>query len=389
MPPLAPPIPIEWNPFRPDIPSSLANVDSGLYDYLREQAELLREQHNSTQAGDSTFPWQMFATPGDRRVHTLGSVTRFVHETHGLFLARYVQFSTGWTPRPNPAVGHDKLRGDWVATNQLARTDLFRVIGFAGPFEESLGGKYGWVLTQGRGTFPIQIISETAPTQFTRLTWSPANAGVGIVGAGPQVGILLGTTFVEVLQEDLTPYLPPRWLAEAGDWYADVQGTIPEFTADAALLELASLRSRVTSLEGGVPPDYGAAVASLMASIASLTARANALVATGVAGEALSGHRVVRFDSSGIVWYADKDSAGTAPHAVGITTGAVSLGALATVTLCGKVVEGFWTWVAGPVWLGDDGQMTQTPPISGALVQVGVAINSTTLQVAPRLISLL
>lgn len=384
-----PPIPVEWNPFRPDIPSSLADVDAGLYDYLREQAELMREQHNSTQAGDSTFPWQMFTTPGDRKVHTLGSATRFVHETHGLFLARYVQFSTGWTPKANPVVGHDKLRGDWVATNQAARTDLFRVIGFAGPYQDSLGGKYGWVLTQGRGQFPIQIISATAPAQFARFTWSPANAGVGMIGAGPQVGILLGTVFTQALQEDLTPYVPPRWLAQAGDWYADVQGTIPEFTADAALLELATLRSRVTSLEGGIPPDYGAAVSALTASIASLTARANALVATGTAGEVLGGHRVVRFDSSGLVWYADKDSAALGPHAVGITTGAVSLGAIATVTLTGKVVEGSWAWAAGPVWLGDDGQMTQTPPTTGVLVQIGLAINATTLQVAPRLIALL
>lgn len=288
-------IPVEWNPFRPDIPSHLADVDGGLYDYLREQAELIREQHNSTQAGDSTFPWQMFVTPGDRKVHSLGSVTRFVHETYGLFLARYVQFSANWTTALNPLVGHDKARGDWIATNQAAKTNLFRVIGFAAPYYSSLASQYGWVLTQGRGTFPITLISETEPAQFARFTWSPEDDGLALIGPGPQVGILLGIDFEEVGSFD-----PPHWTIPAGAWYADVQGVTPEYTALTASVALADLTDRVTSLEGGVPPDYALQLAAIEASIAGLTSNLGFESATRASADAGLNTRVGILEALGI-----------------------------------------------------------------------------------------
>lgn len=290
-----PPIPVEWNPFRPDIPSSLSEVDEGLYDYLREQAELMREQHNSTQAGDSTFPWQMFVTPGDREVHSLGSVTRFVHETYGLFLARYVQFSPNWTAAPNPIVGHDKLRGDWVATNQAAKTTLFRVIGFAAPYYEGIESQYGWVLTQGRGTFPIVLVSDEPPEQFARFTWSPEDAGLALIGPGPQVGILLDSNYVQV-----GAFTPPHWTIPAGTWYADVQGVTPEYTALTASIALADVEERLDALEAGVPIDYTVQIAALAASVTSLTTNLGFESSTRASADAGLNVRVAILEALGL-----------------------------------------------------------------------------------------
>lgn len=113
------------------------------------------------------------------------------------------------------------------------------------------------------------------------------------------------------------------------------------------------------------------------------------IAGAGAAGEAISGHRAVRFDAAGAVWLADKDSAALAPLTAGISEGAAILGAQVAVRMLGTLVEPSWSWSAGPVWLGDDGQLTQTPPTTGALVQVGVPVSSTVLRIDPQLIAIL
>jgi hypothetical protein len=116
--------------------------------------------------------------------------------------------------------------------------------------------------------------------------------------------------------------------------------------------------------------------------LASLAARAAAnLQSTGTAATALGGHRAVRLAADG-VRYADKDSSAAA--CVGITTGAVSLGAEVTFVTAGNMEEGSWTWSLGPVYLGADGLLTQTPPSSGVVLQVAYALSATVLNVAIR-----
>jgi len=70
------PIP-EHNPYRPTIPESLIGLGEDYYDYAKENQEILREQHNITQAGDTTFPYQLFIGTHDDQHYRLGAIGRF------------------------------------------------------------------------------------------------------------------------------------------------------------------------------------------------------------------------------------------------------------------------------------------------------------------------
>jgi len=240
---------MEANPFRPDIPVGIADLGGGLYDYLREQAELIREQHNNYQAGDSTFPWHLISVTGKTLVHTPGSLTRFVHETYGLLHGRYVRFSDNWKFADHPFVGHDKTRNDWTATNVAAKTDKFRVIGVCGAALSDVTELYGWVITNGRGPFEIIVEAESPPTAFQRISWNP-NGGVASVAPGPQVALILSDgPFEEKLTDEGASYIPPRWTIPAGDWFADVHGDTPEYILEVARQITDGLDERLTELE--------------------------------------------------------------------------------------------------------------------------------------------
>ena len=263
--------PVEWNPFRPDVPEHIASNDPQLYDYLREQAELIREQHNNAQAGDSTFPWQLVTSTGAQQAHTLGSMSRFIHPDYGLMAGRYVRFSKHWLPVSHPFVGHDETQGDWVASN-AGKADSFRVIGLSGAFVKDPSESYGWVLTQGRAPFGIELNSESRPGLMQSFTWDPLT-GRGLVGPGPQVGVILANgPFNEVLDEGGEPFAPRRWSIPAGLWTVDVQGVTPEYIRDTASLVTSALDARVTALESAEPEtlDFTAAINSLNGDVLGL-----------------------------------------------------------------------------------------------------------------------
>ena len=235
---------MEWNPFRPDIPSQIVDLGHGLYDYLREQAELLREQHNQNQAGDSTFPWQLMTETGARRIHTPGALGRFVHEHHGLIYARYVQFSRNWNPVSHAWVAHDKTDRDWVATNQASKTHALRVIGIAASDGVDLANQYGWAVTHGRLPYAVEVLTASAPAPFQPLTWIPESASL-TVGVGPQVGFVLPETTITLIE-------PGRWLIPASSFFVDIQGVTPEYIKQFVLDGLASVEPRIQQIESSV-----------------------------------------------------------------------------------------------------------------------------------------
>lgn len=99
------------------------------------------------------------------------------------------------------------------------------------------------------------------------------------------------------------------------------------------------------------------------------------------AGEALGGSRAVYLAGDGSFWYADNQDA-SAIAVAGITSGAVSLGETATAQYAGEMVEPSWSWTPEqPVYLGASGQLTQTPPPSGTVVELGVALTATKMLV--------
>lgn len=100
---------------------------------------------------------------------------------------------------------------------------------------------------------------------------------------------------------------------------------------------------------------------------------------TLVAGENLSALRAVTTNTSGQAVYATNDTLANA-QVVGITNGAVTSGANATIKISGILTDANWNWTKGTVYLGTNGTLTQTVPTSGAIVvHVGKALTSTQL----------
>ncbi len=100
---------------------------------------------------------------------------------------------------------------------------------------------------------------------------------------------------------------------------------------------------------------------------------------TLVAGENLSALRAVTSNSSGQAVYASNNTLANA-QVVGITNGAVTSGANATIKISGILTDANWNWTKGTVYLGTNGTLTQTVPTNGAIVvHVGKALTSTQL----------
>lgn len=100
------------------------------------------------------------------------------------------------------------------------------------------------------------------------------------------------------------------------------------------------------------------------------------------AGANIGGHRAVVLNSNEEAIYADYSNLDHAFKVLGITTGAASAGADATIQPFGEIAEPSWNWALDqPVYLGANGQLTQTPPSSGFLLVVGFPISPTKLYV--------
>lgn len=103
---------------------------------------------------------------------------------------------------------------------------------------------------------------------------------------------------------------------------------------------------------------------------------------TALAAEALSGHRIVTELPDGTVGYASSDDLADLHAPLWLTLGAATLGGSVDLLLLGSATEGSWSWTPGPVYLGANGALTQSPPTGSPalfLAQVGVATSSTTL----------
>lgn len=99
-----------------------------------------------------------------------------------------------------------------------------------------------------------------------------------------------------------------------------------------------------------------------------------------VAGTAISGHRVV-FAEGSMVRYASADDLASAERYVGITTQAAEPGTEVMVRRAGVIEFEAWSWGLGPVYLGLNGSLTQSPALPGVWLTVGVALSSTQLDV--------
>ena len=100
-----------------------------------------------------------------------------------------------------------------------------------------------------------------------------------------------------------------------------------------------------------------------------------------VAAANISALRAVTTDGSGQAVYASNDTLANA-QVVGITTTSATTGGTVRVVMNGTITDSFWAWTKGTVYLGTNGNLTQTAPTGGAIVvHVGRALTATTLQI--------
>lgn len=91
----------------------------------------------------------------------------------------------------------------------------------------------------------------------------------------------------------------------------------------------------------------------------------------------LSGHKAVAIDSNDKAYYADKN---TAQNVIGITLNA---GTELTIQTAGEIIEPSWTWIPNQaIYLGNDGELTQTVPTDGYLIKLGEALTTTSIFVS-------
>ena len=107
------------------------------------------------------------------------------------------------------------------------------------------------------------------------------------------------------------------------------------------------------------------------------------LLATGyIAGEPLGGQRVVIVWIDGLLYYADATNLAHFNRVLGITVGAIENGASGSVRIGGFMTEPTWNWQPDKfIYLGTNGLLTQNPPATGFLLEIGQPINPTKILV--------
>lgn len=102
-----------------------------------------------------------------------------------------------------------------------------------------------------------------------------------------------------------------------------------------------------------------------------------------IAAENVGGHRIVTIDSVGNILHADSDLILDGKKAIGMTTQSALAGSQCIIAISGdEVTEPSWAWdTSKPIYLGDNGVMTQTAPTVGFVLIVGVVLSPTSIRV--------
>lgn len=106
-----------------------------------------------------------------------------------------------------------------------------------------------------------------------------------------------------------------------------------------------------------------------------------------VAAHTMSGHRVLYINEEGKVEYAEPDDYLKVRKIIGLSLGSATTDSLVKVKREGTIMEAGWSFTEGDVWLGTNGTLTQTLPLSGYLFQVGVALSPIELKLDLNLIA--
>lgn len=96
------------------------------------------------------------------------------------------------------------------------------------------------------------------------------------------------------------------------------------------------------------------------------------------AGENMGAYKLVRV-ALGTVYLADKDNVAYVQDTLGLTTTVSTTGNPVTIQTGGEITDAGWAWIAGHVFMGDSGELTQTPPTVGILQKIGTALTATSI----------
>lgn len=95
-----------------------------------------------------------------------------------------------------------------------------------------------------------------------------------------------------------------------------------------------------------------------------------------IAGENLGGGRIVMHENDE-AFYSSSDVTDDMDKVIGVTIGAVVIGADSNVRSSGELIDSSWSWASGPIYNGLNGIMTQTVPSTGFVLQVATALSPT------------
>lgn len=98
-----------------------------------------------------------------------------------------------------------------------------------------------------------------------------------------------------------------------------------------------------------------------------------------IAKISLGGNRIVELDSENNPVYADKE---TSKRVVGITLNAANIDDNVIIQTAGEITDPSWNWIVGKsIYLGNNGLLIQTVPISGYLIVMGYATEPTKVMI--------
>jgi len=138
------------------------------------------------------------------------------------------------------------------------------------------------------------------------------------------------------------------------------------------------VRNRRGTAATGTPVPVGDGNYSASQVDALLAAKADHSI-VAPAAETIHGHRAVRVLVDGI-HHASSDDPGHAPGVLGIAANSASPGDSVRVRTTGPMAEPSWDWTPGlPLYVGPDGVLVQSPPASGFIREIGLAVSPTSI----------
>ena len=103
-------------------------------------------------------------------------------------------------------------------------------------------------------------------------------------------------------------------------------------------------------------------------------------IITKIAGQVLSANKAIVLNSAGKVIFADKDNIDHFFKVYGVTRNSAILDETVEITTYGEHENNTWSWeLDKAIYLSTGGELTQAPPTTGFIIQIGFPVTATTV----------